>query len=984
MNSYNIPSFSWFKVFDQQPSIQSDEKTYIIRLTEQAVEKMKSIDDIKDILGSSFQPVKALGLPGMFLVKTSGIVDISVLSYNSDIANITENQKVQAIAIPNDTRYSNSGHWGTNSSLGQYHINIEKVWDNFTGSKNVVVGVIDTGIDYNHEDLKDNIWVNPKESINGLDDDNNGYADDIHGIDAINGSGDPFDDNSHGTHVAGTIGGVGNNAKGIAGVNWSVGIFAGKFLDSSGSGEVADAILAINYATALKIAGINICVLNHSWGAQFDPNTQPNMIASFRAAYQAGIMHVMSAGNNGQDNDTAHYGPANISAASLGGEGSIVVASHNITGEKSSFSNYGANNVDISAPGQGILSTVPNNLYATYSGTSMSSPHVAGAFAMLCAAFPNLSIDQIRSGIMAAAKPNPYLTGKCVAGGILDVKSAYDYLANISQPGEPSSTPTSTPTITPTPTVTPTYQAPGITPTPTATPAASVGRGITGGRGDFKSDYRIKFRLPEMSENIGNKISIKVGGKSCCIINGIIYYSFPKDAILIAPTPTPTPTPTNTPTISITPTNTPTITITATPTVTPTLTPTISITPSITPTVSVTASVSPTISVTPSTTPTNTPTISITPTNTPTISVTPTNTPTISVTPTNTPPVSPTQTVTPSITPTITPTNSQTPSPTPTITTTPSVTPTISITPSPTPTLSPTAQFAISEVRELDDNSGLRSFDVISNDEVFFMADSRNGINLFYDDPFHPKLLGMMPMAPFVYGMDLLDSDSLLFVANGSNGIKTLKYNKQNYKQGLQLVSEISIGDINLDLSSTQVVDIRDVKVFKNGSSIYLCAIDFYYGLLIFEVNPQTYELTLMGNVKYDHPNFPIGNGRDYPYSRLTECVLSSDNSRLYSVCFEGVFVVFDISSILTPSIAGEFVVGGNAGSLILQDVVVDPGNTDLVYVTLNTKGLYILDVKDPSDILEIGHLPLSLEAPVDSEERSLLINSVVPRIKRV
>ncbi len=285
-------------------------------------------------------------------------------------------------------------------------IRAPKAWDIHTGTDNVVVGVIDTGIDYTHTDLQNNIWVNPGEiANNGIDDDNNGYIDDIHGWNFVTNTNDPMDDNGHGTHVSGTIGAVGNNAIGVVGVNWTTQLAALKFLSSYGSGSTSNAILAINYA-----ANMNFDVCNNSWGGGSYSQSLCDAIASYNG------VAVVAAGNNGTDNDTTPVYPANYNCSNI-----ITVASTDIDDNKASSSCYGAATVDLGAPGVSIYSTYRGNTYATLSGTSMATPHVSGAAALLKSLYPSLTTAEIKARILANVDPVTSLNGITVTGGRLNV-----------------------------------------------------------------------------------------------------------------------------------------------------------------------------------------------------------------------------------------------------------------------------------------------------------------------------------------------------------------------------------------------------------------------------------------------------------------------------------------------------------------------------------------------------------------------------------
>ncbi len=328
------------------------------------------------------------------------------------VRHIEPNYLVSLDVIPNDPRLNelwgmiNTGQTGGTPDAD---IDAELAWNVSTGSPSIVVAVIDTGVDYNHPDLAANIWTNPGEIAgNGIDDDGNGYVDDVHGYDFYNSDGDPFDDHGHGTHVAGTIGAIGNNGIGVAGVNWQVKIMALKFLGSSGSGTTANAVLAVDYATMMGAR-----LSNNSWGGGGYSQELYDAIARANAA---NIAFVAAAGNNyGQNTDvTPHY----PSAYDLPNIIAVMATDHN--DQVAGFSNYGPTTVDLGAPGVDILSTLPGNSYGLLSGTSMATPHVTGTCALILAVNPNIPVSQMKSVLLDATDPIPSLAGKCVSQGRLN------------------------------------------------------------------------------------------------------------------------------------------------------------------------------------------------------------------------------------------------------------------------------------------------------------------------------------------------------------------------------------------------------------------------------------------------------------------------------------------------------------------------------------------------------------------------------------
>lgn len=349
-------------------------------------------------------------------------------------------------------------------------ISSEGAWDVTTGDDSLLVLLVDTGVNYNHPDLKENIWTNPKEVAgDGVDNDLNGYVDDIHGINAITGSGDPMDDQGHGTHVAGTIGASGDNNIGVTGVNWSTKIVAAKFLSGAGYGSTADAIKAIEYGNALRDRGEKVVVSNNSWGGGSGTLALEDAI---KASANKGIMFVAAAGNESLNNDISPSYPASYNIPNV-----ISVASVDENTMLSSFSNFGATSVHVAAPGSAIVSCSMDGGYVSKSGTSMASPHVAGVVALVQSACAGtLSYATVKALILTQASVKPHLAGKVSSSAVVNaqyaVEGARSVCANI--PG-PTPKPTRTPTATPSPTATPTPRPTAtITPTPTITPIPPI------------------------------------------------------------------------------------------------------------------------------------------------------------------------------------------------------------------------------------------------------------------------------------------------------------------------------------------------------------------------------------------------------------------------------------------------------------------------------------------------------------------------------
>jgi len=319
--------------------------------------------------------------------------------------------------FPDDPSFTSL--WGlhnTGQSGGTPDADIDapEAWETTTGQSSVIVAVIDTGVEYTHPDLVDNIWTNPGEiPDDGIDNDGNGFVDDVYGWDFFQNDNDPMDEHSHGTHVAGTIAAVGDNDLGVTGVSWNATIMSMRFLGPDGSGSTFGALQSLDYAVAMGAT-----VSNNSYGS---PDRSTSFGNAIGAAGDAGHVFVAAAGNSATDNDnssTPHY-PSNHEADNL-----IAVAATNRNDALSWFSSYGATTVDLGAPGSSIRSTVLNGGYGSKSGTSMAAPHVAGAAALVLSIRPDFTPLQVKDALLAGVDPVPALDGKTVTGGRLNAAGA--------------------------------------------------------------------------------------------------------------------------------------------------------------------------------------------------------------------------------------------------------------------------------------------------------------------------------------------------------------------------------------------------------------------------------------------------------------------------------------------------------------------------------------------------------------------------------
>jgi len=313
--------------------------------------------------------------------------------------------------IPNDPMFGEQ--WALNN-LGQdggkdrADLDALKAWMTTKGSDEIVVAVLDSGVDFTHEDLRENMWFRP-DSVPAYSDDELGTFNDLNGYNGTDSIADPMDDNGHGTHCAGIIGAEGDNGIGVSGINWKVKIMPLKFLGRGGFGSTDDAIEAINYAIDRKQKGVNVRIISASWGSTSRSKALEDAV---RAAGDAGILFVAAAGNDGSDNDRRPHYPSNYDLPNV-----ISVAALDRSDNLASFSNYGVKTVHVAAPGKEILSTWLNDGYREASGTSMATPYVSGIAALILANEPDLTMAKLRERLLGSVDKTDALNGKVSSGG---------------------------------------------------------------------------------------------------------------------------------------------------------------------------------------------------------------------------------------------------------------------------------------------------------------------------------------------------------------------------------------------------------------------------------------------------------------------------------------------------------------------------------------------------------------------------------------
>jgi subtilisin family serine protease len=390
-----------------------------------------------------FKVEEYLGRPGEFLLdvpqdRTPGQVQSAVKGVRG-FQFVEPNVVFQLQATtPNDPYFGleygldNSGTTPLGASKADADIDAPEAWDITTGApasgSPVVVGVVDTGVDYTHPDLAANMWRNPGEVAgDGIDNDADGYVDDVYGINAYANNGNPMDDVGHGTHVAGTIAAVTNNGEGVAGVAWNAKVMALKFIGADGAGSTADAIECLNYAVTMRNRGVNIRLTSNSWGGGGFETALRDAIARSNSA---GMLFVVAAGNGGDDgvsdnNDVYASYPSNYDVANV-----VAVAATDRNDQLAGFSNYGAATVDLAAPGVDVASTKMGGGYLYMSGTSMATPHVSGVAALAFAYKPTATVAEVRGALLGGVDKLSNLSGKVASGGRLNALGTLRAIGN--------------------------------------------------------------------------------------------------------------------------------------------------------------------------------------------------------------------------------------------------------------------------------------------------------------------------------------------------------------------------------------------------------------------------------------------------------------------------------------------------------------------------------------------------------------------------
>jgi len=409
----------FFSVLSQAKSSKINLDFTKPHVTNQIIVKFKNDEDLKFIKSISAKELKKFRSSGALLLALPKNVHnkslIKRLETNESIEFAGLNYKYKLLSSsPNDEDYGDQ--------YAHDNISSEGAWAVTTGSRDIKVAVIDSGIDYNHEDLKDNYWYNEEEmgldsdgndkSTNGVDDDNNGYVDDFRGWDFIDEDNDPMDGNGHGTHCAGIIGASGNNGIGVVGINWEVSLIGIKVFSTSGETTTEALTEGIEYSTLI---GANIS--NNSWGGSVDDEP---IRAAIEEARDEGILFVAAAGNNRSSNDNNPFFPASHKLDNI-----VSVLSTTSRDRKSGFSNHGISSVHVGAPGSAILSTFPNSIYRELGGTSMAAPYVTGLLALAMSEFPDEDYLKLKNRIMHSGDKINDLVDQSISGRRINASEVF-------------------------------------------------------------------------------------------------------------------------------------------------------------------------------------------------------------------------------------------------------------------------------------------------------------------------------------------------------------------------------------------------------------------------------------------------------------------------------------------------------------------------------------------------------------------------------
>jgi subtilisin family serine protease len=405
----------WIATLESTSSATYNTTAILVRFDSDKSEAYKA--DARALVGDGWLERYTL-VPGLELIHVRGSISAAIARVKPFVMYAEPDYVVHTSTTPNDPSFGLE--WGlqntgqtVNGDPGTAGADIRatQAWSLFTGDPNFVIADLDTGLQYTHPDIAANAWTNPGEiANNGIDDDGDGFIDDVHGWDFYSNDKDPDDQNGHGTHTAGTIGAVGNNGIGVSGVNWSCKIMALRFLGPGGGGSISGAISALQFAV---LKGVKVS--NNSWVGPYDQG----LYDAINASRSIGHVFVAAAGNNGSNSDTSPTYPAAMNLDNI-----IAVAATTNDDERASFSNYGSVSVDLGAPGENVYSTWLGSSYAYASGTSMATPHVAGAVAMVYALNPGFTYQQVKYRILATVRPIPALATITVSGGILDLAEA--------------------------------------------------------------------------------------------------------------------------------------------------------------------------------------------------------------------------------------------------------------------------------------------------------------------------------------------------------------------------------------------------------------------------------------------------------------------------------------------------------------------------------------------------------------------------------